>query len=86
MKAREEREYLTKLIDGLEAEYGEVFGLEAYPGERFRLSRTASYWSDYTASFLLYTERDCGERGWLDFAKETVPVFRTCVVRIKGDK
>ena len=84
MTGTEEREYLDRLIAELEAEYGKVFGLAAFPGRRFRISRTASYWSDYTASFQIYTQRDCGEKGWLDFAKDTVPVFRQCVVPLRG--
>ena len=85
MTIKEEQEYLGKLIDGLEAEHGKVFGLSAFPGRRFRISRTDSYLPNgFHGPVIIYTQKDCGEEGWLSFAKDTVQVFRQCVVPISG--
>ena len=52
------------------ARFPGTFQLRGYPGETFRVSRRASYYSD-TYGILLYTERLCEDDVWRDFAKGT---------------
>lgn len=64
-----------RAVERAVAEFPGEFGLRAYPGERFRVSESASYWSDYENRPLLYTERYVdGE--WRDFAKGTAEKLR----------
>jgi hypothetical protein len=53
------------------AKFPALFGLAAFPGELFRVSRTASYFRNMEASVpTLYTER-LTAHGWSDHAKGT---------------
>lgn len=61
------------------AEFPDEFGLYAFPGERFRVSESASYWSDYENRPLIYTER-FKDGQWRDFAKGTVEKLRSEMV------
>ena len=75
----EERSKQKKAVEKAVAEFPGEFGLRAYPGERFRVSESASYWSDYENRPLLYTERYVdGE--WRDFAKGTAEKLRSEMV------
>lgn len=62
------------------ASFPETFGLSAYPGDRFKISRTASYISD-SLGLQLYVqvERD-GQ--WVDFSKGTPVELRAQVVKL----
>ena len=62
-----------RLIDEACARHPEEFGLRAYPGEKFKVSRAISYWTDLQGGQpMLYTVRWGEEQGrWLDFAKGT---------------
>lgn len=55
-------------VDRACAEFPNNFGLRGFPGETFRVSRAASFWSNGVVQ--LYTQRLVGDR-WLDFAKGT---------------
>ncbi|HYX21768.1 MAG TPA: hypothetical protein VFA98_13060 [Thermoanaerobaculia bacterium] len=71
MDWREKQEAVARTV----AEFPGEFGLRAFPGDRFRVSERASYWSDYENRPLLYTERfKDGE--WRDFAKGTAEKLR----------
>ena len=65
------------LIDAAIAEFPSEFGLRAFPGKRFYISRGASYWSD-NGGPMLYTYTAEG----LAFAKGTVEELKREVVRI----
>jgi hypothetical protein len=77
----EKQKAVEKAVD----EFPGEFGLRAFPGERFRVSRSASYWSDYENRPLLYTERfKDGE--WRDFAKGTVEKLRSEMVPLASSR
>jgi hypothetical protein len=63
------------------ANFPPTFGLRAYPGDVFRISRTASYFSDYPAlgTLYLYTQVRRGDQ-WLDFCKGTSAELRAQIV------
>ncbi|HKV44607.1 MAG TPA: hypothetical protein VJT32_08040 [bacterium] len=74
---------ITQLIADTIAQFPAEFGLRAFPGERFRISRMSSYASDWPVpgTIYLYTQRRVGDR-WLDFAKATPAELRTQVVAL----
>lgn len=51
------------------ARFPEEFGLRAFPGDRFRISEGASYYSA-SNGVMLYTQRKVGKE-WRDFCKGT---------------
>jgi len=71
------------------ASFPPEFGLRAYPGEVFRVSPTASYWSDFEGGVLVYTQvrgrplfaQDAPPE-WMDFAKGTPAELRRQLVRL----
>jgi hypothetical protein len=56
------------------------FGLRGFPGEKFRCSPSASYYST-SYGVMIYTQRYDHERGWLDFAKGSPGELRAQIVR-----
>jgi hypothetical protein len=56
------------------------FGLRGFPGEVFRVSKSASYYST-TYGVLLYTERKCEDGVWRDFAKGSPDELRAQIRR-----
>jgi hypothetical protein len=77
---REDQEKIDKVI----ATFPETFGLYNFPGEVFRLSRRASYFTGFGGSgtLMLYTERRQKDGSWLDFAKGTESELRREVVEL----
>lgn len=67
-------------LDAAIAKFPSTFGLRAFPGETFRLSRSASYMSGPTP--MLYTERLCEDGTWRDFAKGTTEELLRNVVTL----
>ena len=72
------------IVQATIAMFPEMFGLRAFPGETFRISESASYFSGptmgpETGALLLYTQRKT-ESGWLDFAKRTPTELRRQVM------
>jgi hypothetical protein len=65
-----------------------IFGLRAFPGETFRVSRTSSYWSDHENGVMLYTEIKVASFGnawdWKSFAKGTPEELRREIVAAPG--
>jgi hypothetical protein len=66
------------------AEFPGEFGLRGFPGERFRVSPSASYWSDYENRPLIYTERFVGGE-WRDFAKGSAEKLRDELVSLRHE-
>jgi len=81
METREQREEVKKAVAMFPAE----FGMTHSPGRRFRISPTASYYSEHAAGVLVYTQIFLdGE--WLDYAKGTVMELREVLVKLpKGE-
>jgi hypothetical protein len=67
------------------ASFPATFGLRAFPGDTFRISRTSSYVND-TGALMLYTEikkTDFGNANdWLSFAKGTPEELRREIVAV----
>ena len=68
---------LEQTINTLEEQYGEVFGLRAFPREKFCISRGASYVvevaDDKPPRVMIYTFRwDDDRKAWLAFSKGTL--------------
>jgi len=64
----------TAAVDAACACFPAVFGLRdpAMRGERFRVSRAASYWSTMNGGGpMIYTQRMTGPGTWTDYAKGT---------------
>lgn len=62
------------------AEFPETFGLRAFPGEKFRVSISASYVSD--GQVMLYTDVWSRARGeWQSFAKGTPAELRAQICK-----
>ena len=82
-----------RLIDAAVATFPEEFGMRAFPGKRFRISRGSSYWSDgyYMGEpkfppgphLYVYVEED-GD--WLSFAKGTPTELRREIVPLPSGK
>jgi hypothetical protein len=73
---------LRELIGTFPAE----FGLRAYPGDRFRISESASFFRRFgdPSSIQLYTQRWCDEDGsWKDFCKGSEQELRRQVKPLK---
>lgn len=68
-----------KLIADAMAEFPESFGLRAFPGDVFRISKVASYVND-SGVVMLYTQRRANPGSWLDFAKGTAGELRAQIV------
>lgn len=62
------------------AKFPAEFGMRAYPGERFKISFTASYFSDST--LYLYTVVKRGD-AWASFCKGTASELRGQIVNLK---
>jgi hypothetical protein len=60
---------LDRTIRDLEDRFGRVFGMHAFPGERFSIHPGASFVSG--GRVMIYTYRFDLERGWLAFTKGT---------------
>jgi hypothetical protein len=60
------------------ATFPETFGLRAFPGDTFRVSASASYFSGNggTGTLNLYTQRRNPDGVWCDFAKGTESELR----------
>jgi len=60
------------------ARFPEEFGLRAFRGDKFRISRSASYFQSFfdINSLMLYTERLCEDGEWKDFCKGTETELR----------
>lgn len=63
------------------------FGLRAFPGKRFRLSDSASYFNggigEYTEQTLvLYVERHTGGDDWRDFVKGSAEELRANITAL----
>lgn len=74
----------TKVYEKVKSTFPAEFGLRAFPGKRFRLSDSASYFNgdigEYTEKCLvLYVERHT-EDGWLDFVKGSPNELRRAIV------
>lgn len=70
----------NEALDKACASFPETFGLRAYPGETFRVSRRASYWSDAGAP-MIYTQRRHADGVWRDFAKGSPAELRGQIVK-----
>jgi hypothetical protein len=76
--SHEQREMIAKVI----ATFPATFGLRGYPGEIFRLSLDASFFSDSTSKALyLYTQRQDGDK-WSCFVKGTESELRRNIVKL----
>ena len=76
---------LRQIIHDLRQEYGEVFGLRAFPGDRFKISDGASYVTFYDGviRFMVYVYRfDNGT--WDAFSKGTPTECRRNFVRLEA--
>lgn len=67
------------------AKFPAEFGLRAFPGERFKISPQASYFSDYPApnTLYLYTYIQKSDGGWSSFSKGTANELRGQIVNLK---
>jgi hypothetical protein len=70
----------AEIVDAAIARFPETFGLRAYPGEQFRISRASSYVNDSDV-LQLYTERLCEDGKWHSFAKGTESELRNEVTK-----
>jgi hypothetical protein len=61
------------------ARFPGTFGLRGHKGE-FRVSRHASHFA--FGGVVLYTQKLCGDAGWLDFAKGSEAELRREVVSL----
>lgn len=61
------------------------FGLQAFPGKRFKIVREASYFSDFPApgTIYLYTYIQKPDGGWSSFSKGTARELRGQIVNLK---
>lgn len=61
------------------------FGLQAFPGKRFKIVREASYFSDFPApgTLYLYTYVQKADGGWSSFSKGTASELRGQIVDFK---
>lgn len=76
---------LFRTISDLEDRFGRVFGLRAFPGDRFSISRTHSYVTDSQlgAQPVIYVYRwNDKEEWWQSFAKGTVDECLRTFVRV----
>ena len=78
---------LEQTINTLEAKYGEVFGLRAFPREKFCISRGASYVvevaDDKPPRVMIYTFRwDDDRKAWLAFSKGALGECQPCLAVI----
>jgi len=75
---------LTRTITDLNDRYGSVFGLRAFPGERFAIHPRASYVA-YPDRVMIYTYRYDKDRGWQAFSKGTVNECLQNFVKVTPD-
>lgn len=75
---------VKKQANEIKTEFGEVFGLRAFPGLEFTVSESASYYSDSEGVLLYSYSRKAGsDEKWLAFAKGTVANLRANIVKLK---
>ena len=76
---------LRQIIHDLEQKYGEVFGLRAFPGDRFKISKGASYVTFYDGvlRFMIYVYRLDDDK-WEAFSKGTPTECRRNFVRLEA--
>lgn len=72
-----------KIVDETIKQFPESFGLRAFPGQRFRLSRSASYFRGpgEAVGLMLYTEVLKENGQWSDFCKGTIEELRRNIVQ-----
>ena len=64
-----EADMVRDAINRVEAKFGQVFGLRAFPGERFRIFESECFVSE-SVRVMLYTSVE-RNGGWSSFAKGT---------------
>ena len=67
-----------KMVDAAMAQFPDTFGLRAYPGQTFRISKSSSYVND-NGVLVLYTEVQRGAY-WLSSAKGSVDELRREII------
>lgn len=70
---------MSDALDSIICQFPPEFGLRAFPGKRFCISRTASYISDNGDSVVLYVFVKQGDQ-WLSFAKGSPEELRREVI------
>jgi hypothetical protein len=85
-KYEKEQQEVKDAVAAFTAEYGDEFGLRAYPGKRFSVVEGASYLS-HSEGVLLYVyvlddDKAAPDRSWMAFAKGTADELRREVVRL----
>lgn len=78
----------TAAVDAACARFPAVFGLRdpAMRGERFRVSRAASYWSTLNGGGpMIYTQRQTGPGAWTDYAKGTPAELEREMIAVQAD-
>ena len=66
-------------VDEVIARFPETFGIRAFPGKVFSISRFNSYWNG--REVMLYTQRKEGDN-WLDFCKGTERELSVQIVKL----
>jgi hypothetical protein len=69
-----------KAVDDAMELFPETFGLRAFPGDTFKISRASSFWSDLEECPMLYTYIRKGDQ-WLCFAKGSPAELRREIVK-----
>ncbi len=67
-------------IEAITREYGDTFGLRAFPGDVFMISEGASFWCDRDKVLLYTYVWSIKQNKWLAFAKGTIEELKREIV------